>query len=454
MKFRLARLLVALALSAPAAAAAQPPAEEGLPEEREESDTDPAEALEPEMLKPPAVALPDRPLMVRVGGSLSYDSNLFRTPDASSERYATAYVGLSIDKAYAQQRFRLDVTETAYRYDNFSHLDFEALNYLGAWNWQLGPRIGGTLSATRAQSLVDYSEFRKPGELNMRTTENFAAGADAWLFGGWHLTGALSRVQQPLLGALPAGGQLPRERRRGRRELGRRSGNWLAFNLRELDGRIRRPPARPGGAPRRRLPAARDRGARRVALHRQVEPRGRAAWIDYRSDHFSERDFSGLAAQAEVFLAGRREARPDAGLAREVEPWTEARRATVWTQRVTLGADWQAAARTTLRLEARRGESDFRRPLPGFAGTLRHDREGERAARRGVARAAQPDAERRGAALPPVLERSRGELRRQPGHRRRVALFVLKPEFLTMHRIRALAPIQRTCRLALRLVPW
>jgi exopolysaccharide biosynthesis operon protein EpsL len=377
MTFPVARLLVALALSAAAAAAAQPAAEEGLPEEREESDADPEEALEPEMVKPPAVAaLRDRPVMARVGGSLSYDSNLFRSPDARSERYATAYAGLNIDKAYAQQRIRLDITETAYRYDNFSYLDFDALNYLGAWDWQLGPRIGGTLSATRVQSLADYSEFRRPGELNVRTTENFAAGADAWLFGGWHATGALSRVQNRYSVPFPQEGSYQADGREAGVRWVARSANWVAFNLRVLDGRYVDRPLDPV--------AQLDDGFRRTETEALASWRltgkssfdGRAAWIDYRSDNFSARDFSGLAARLRYLWQTSARLGLNLGFAREIEPWADPAASYRIDQRLSLGAAWQPAARATLRLEARRGETDFRAPLPGFTGTPRHDKEG------------------------------------------------------------------------------
>src|SRR5687767_15676150 len=77
-----------------AAAAQEPPLDE------RERPSDPTEGEG--MVTPAPALLPDRPVMVRTGGSLTYDSNLFRAPDASSERYATAYLGLSIDKAYKQ----------------------------------------------------------------------------------------------------------------------------------------------------------------------------------------------------------------------------------------------------------------------------------------------------------------------------------------------------------------
>jgi len=325
--------------------------------------------------RPAAAPLPDRPVMLRVGGSLGYDSNFFRSPEASSERVATAYAGLSIDKAYAQQRFRLDLTEIAYRYDNFSHLDFEALNYLGAWDWKLGPRIGGTLSATRAQSLVDYSEFRNPGQQNIRTTENYAAGVEARVFGGWHLTGALSEVRNRYSVPFPQEGSYRASGGEGGVRWVARSENWVAFKLRQLDGAYVDRPLDPvarldDGFVRRETEAL---AVWRFTGKSSLE--GRAAWIDYRSDHFAERDFSGLAGRLRYLWQSTVRLALNAGLAREIEPWSEAGASYRVDDRLTLGASWQAAARTVLRLEARWGESDFRGALPTFVGTARRDRE-------------------------------------------------------------------------------
>jgi exopolysaccharide biosynthesis operon protein EpsL len=350
-----------------AAAAQEPPLDE------REGVSEPVEGEA--VVTPAASLLPDRPVMVRTGGSLTYDSNLFRAPDASSERYATAYVGLSIDKAYKQQRFRLDVTETVYRYDNFSHLDFEALNYLGAWNWQLGPRIGGALSATRAQSLVDYSEFRNPGQRNIRTTENFAADAEAWVFGGWRVTGGLSQLRNRYSVPFPQEGSYRASGGEGGVRWVARSDNWVAFKLRQLEGEYLDRPLDPvarldDGFVRRETEAL---VAWRFAGKSNLE--ARAAWIDYRSDHFSERDFSGLAGRLRYSWQIAATLALTAGLAREVEPWADAGASYRLDDRVTLGASWQVAARTVLRVEARRGESDFRAALPGFAGTPRRDRE-------------------------------------------------------------------------------
>src|SRR5262245_30499560 len=221
------RVLIAAALATACAAAAQEPNKD---EQRDEGrEEEPA-------VKPSAAGLPDRPVMLRLGGSYTWDSNIFRAPQASADRIGVAYAGVSIDKAYAQQRFRLDATQTAYRYENFRYLDFNWLNYLGAWDWRLGARIAGTASAARVQALADYSDFRNPAQRNVRTTESGAFGADALLFGGWYLTGALDYVRNSYSVPFPQEGSY--------RASGGEAGvkwvapaeNWVAFKLRSLDG--------------------------------------------------------------------------------------------------------------------------------------------------------------------------------------------------------------------------
>jgi exopolysaccharide biosynthesis operon protein EpsL len=371
LRFRVAVALGALAWAFAATAVAQAPTQE------EESERDREDAEEPEDEAPPVRAdsarLPDRPVMLRIGGSHTWDSNLFRSPDARSDRIAVAYAGLNVDKAYAQQRLRLDVTETAYRYAEFSHLDFEALNYFGRWNWQFGPRIGGALTASREESLADYSEFRNPGQLNVRTTENFLASGDAWLFGGWHLTGGLSQSRNHYTVPFPQEGSY----RAAGAEAGVRwvapSENWLTLNYRSLDGHYVDRPLDPvafldDGFRRREIEAL---ASWRLTAKSTVD--GRAAWIDYRSDNFAERDFSGLAARLRYLW--NMTVKLSLGLlyGREVEPWSANYASYRVDNRVTFAPVWQPTARTTLRLNATRAEVDFRGPLPTYPGPLRHD---------------------------------------------------------------------------------
>jgi len=127
---------------------------------------------------------------ITLGASVSHDSNVFRVPnlssDPQSETIATGFAGLRIDKPYAQQRYFLDATATAYRYRKFSHLDFTGLDYRAAWYWRLTPRLSGTLSADQTQSPTQFQEM-VGRQSNVATTGNYVFNLDGWLFGGWHV---------------------------------------------------------------------------------------------------------------------------------------------------------------------------------------------------------------------------------------------------------------------------
>jgi exopolysaccharide biosynthesis operon protein EpsL len=127
---------------------------------------------------------------ITLGASLSHDSNFFRDPgllrDPQSETITTGYVGLRIDKPYAQQRFLLDATATAYRYDHFSYLNFNGLDYRAAWDWRLTSRLSGTLSASQTVTPTQFQDsFGR--QSNVTTTDNYIFNLDGWLFGGWHV---------------------------------------------------------------------------------------------------------------------------------------------------------------------------------------------------------------------------------------------------------------------------
>jgi exopolysaccharide biosynthesis operon protein EpsL len=134
--------------------------------------------------------IPEDWLRLTVGGSVSHDSNLFRDSGllvpTESETITTGSVGLRVDKPYSQQRFFLDASATAYRYSKFSDLDFNALNYYGAWYWSLTSRLTGTLSAGRVQTPTQFS-YTVSRQSNVVTSENYAFTLDGWLTAGWHV---------------------------------------------------------------------------------------------------------------------------------------------------------------------------------------------------------------------------------------------------------------------------
>lgn len=144
---------------------------------------------------------------VTAGVSAKYDDNLFRLPsgqDASAmtgrsergDRILTSFAGVRVDQPYSLQRFKLDLTWTAYRFQNFDYLDFDAKEYRAAWLWSLTPSLKGTLSADRKQQLNDFRDYRSYTASNIRTTENRVFDADWSPHGNWHLLAGFRQLAQ------------------------------------------------------------------------------------------------------------------------------------------------------------------------------------------------------------------------------------------------------------------
>ncbi|OLC46762.1 MAG: hypothetical protein AUH80_06255 [Chloroflexi bacterium 13_1_40CM_4_65_16] len=351
--------LMSLFLALPAAAQ-QPPA----------SDEEPPA----EVQQPPPVAVQEHPVMALIGSSVTWDSNVFHLPSsvdaqallgkpAKSDRISATYAGLRVDKPYAQQRFLLELTETAYRYDNFSFLDFNALQYQGSWQWHFTPRVSGTLAADRTEALVNYTDFRDPSTRNVRTVDNRLLSVDAWLFGGWHLLGAARQqaaknsAQFVQLGSSRVtGGE-------GGVKYVAGSGSSVTFNLRSVVGHFTDRVADPVTLV--------DDGFRRSEsellatwiVTGKSTLDGRLARVDYHSSHFAERDFTGSAARLGHRWAPTAKLSLNLAVSRDLQPWQDDFASYRVDTRLSFGPRWELGARTALAMTLDHLASDFRNPV-------------------------------------------------------------------------------------------
>src|SRR6266850_267728 len=295
-----------------------------------------------------------------------------RQPEAVSDRITTFFAGLRVDRAYAQQRLLLDITSTAYRYDRLSYLDFDALNYSGLWAWRLGRGWNGTIGAERTESLVNYSEFGDPTQRNVLIQQREFASAEHWLGGGWHVRGGLERLQQKYSVPFPQRGNYEAGGADAGIEYVARSTSTAALKFRALDGQFDRPLD-----PVARLDDGFKRSESELSLIWVATARStfdlRAGWLDYRSNHFAERDVSGPVGAAAYRWTPA--ARLDLSLraSRALEPWADQNASYRAVDRRGLEARWQIAARTGLRFAFERQDADYRTPLPEFTGPARFD---------------------------------------------------------------------------------
>ena len=141
---------------------------------------------------------PLRPFSVRLGTSLTWDSNVFRLPDnapdpqllrgisGKSDSFRTTFVGLDFDKSFSQQRLTASITKTETRYDKFTSLDRDALDYNGNLHWRAGPRLNGVLHVDHSESVVAFDDAQAT-TLIRRTTDRRDATVDLWIYEGLHL---------------------------------------------------------------------------------------------------------------------------------------------------------------------------------------------------------------------------------------------------------------------------
>lgn len=324
-----------------------------------------------------AAAQLHEPLRFVVGGSVAYDSNVFRLPATAdpeaqlgssekSDTLRTGYVGLRLDKAYSLQRFQVDLTGTAYRYSRFSLLDFEAFDYRAAWAWQLTPRVSGNLSAERRQALVPFSEFQE-FERNVRTGENRLFSLDWWVTGGWHvLLGAGQSEQRSSIPVLAEADFRLTRAEAGLRYVAR-SGSSLALLGRAGDGRYLNREVD--------FVAQIDNRFRQDEVELQTawvasgrsQLSARLTWTERRHEIFSFRDSSGYSGQAAHGWLVTDKLRLDTSVTRSLVPYFDGLVSHRVDDILTVAPAWQATARTAVRLRLEGGRSEFRRASESIA---------------------------------------------------------------------------------------
>lgn len=135
-----------------------------------------------------------------VGGGATYDNNLLRLPGNISPAQTgvgdrsrgawivNGFVRGTADLEVGRQRIKGYAQGNAYRYDGYSYLNWEGVDFGGAWLWQAGNRWNGTLSYDHLRFLSGLADLRALIQ-NLRTVQIARAGAEYWLHPNWRLTG-------------------------------------------------------------------------------------------------------------------------------------------------------------------------------------------------------------------------------------------------------------------------
>jgi exopolysaccharide biosynthesis operon protein EpsL len=155
---------------------------------------------------PAAHALEGEPFGFYVGGGLTYDNNLLRLPGNISPAQTgvgdrprgtwigNAFVRATTDLTPGRQRIRGYIQGNAFRYDEYSYLNWQGVDLGAAWLWQFGDRWSGTLAYDRLKFLSGLADLRALVQ-NLRTVQIARAEGEYWLHPSWRLTGGYTRTE-------------------------------------------------------------------------------------------------------------------------------------------------------------------------------------------------------------------------------------------------------------------
>ncbi|MES2664070.1 MAG: XrtB/PEP-CTERM-associated polysaccharide biosynthesis outer membrane protein EpsL [Pseudomonadota bacterium] len=133
------------------------------------------------------------------------DDNLYRLPDdispagsdgetvSRSDRIQSTSLGLHFDQIYSLQGLRAELDFIRNAYQKSQQLDFTAKNALAAWDWQLGNRFSGEVSAFQTESLRGFAD-RASTIQSINTMRRFEADGDWWFHPRWSVGGMVGTV--------------------------------------------------------------------------------------------------------------------------------------------------------------------------------------------------------------------------------------------------------------------
>lgn len=145
------------------------------------------------------------PFRVVLDSNLQFDSNVFRlSPSIDpvprigsstlSDRIIVSSATLKFDKSYSLQRIEGNVSVVDNRYINFNFLDFTALNYGGAWHWNISPRLHGNITGNHNEGLNNFANmtgFTNSTSKVLRITDVVRLDGVYELDGAWRVIGGL-----------------------------------------------------------------------------------------------------------------------------------------------------------------------------------------------------------------------------------------------------------------------
>ncbi|MBK1682884.1 XrtB/PEP-CTERM-associated polysaccharide biosynthesis outer membrane protein EpsL [Rhodoferax fermentans] len=303
-------------------------------------------------------------LHLRASETLMRDDNLFRLPDnanvkastgkdSASENIGVTTLGLSYNKAYSLQRIELDLSLVDYRYQNFDYLSFTARNYAAAWRWSVTPRLHGSLSANRQETLNSFSDNQ---DNTVRTRRNLrtdtSTGFDALyeLSGAWRLLGGVSQRKQVNEQALLADSDYNVRSANVGARYDYPSGSSLSYRATASNGRYLNRSLGATNLVDDRYDQTESELRLRWVISGKLTANANVGYVQRSHPHVAQRDFSGTQAGASLnwSLSGKTSLTAD--ISRRLGAYQTSYANYSQTDKLSVGPSWQISPKTALSL--------------------------------------------------------------------------------------------------------
>jgi exopolysaccharide biosynthesis operon protein EpsL len=312
------------------------------------------------------------------------DSNLFRLPaganvnaligkSSAAEEIGSTSLGFNLNKAYSLQRLELSVNLINNQYQNFNYLDYTARNYRAAWRWSVTPRLHGSLSTDRQETLNSFADFQGFNQRNQRTSTNTRLDAAYDLYGAWQLVAGVSQSRQANQQAVLGEGDYNSKSA----DLGLRfayaSGSALSYTVKSTNGSYLN----------RVLPSsgAVDDGFNQIDqglnLHWVISGKSggdaSATYINRSYPNFGQLDYSGLTTAVNFNWSITGKSALTAGLSRALSSYQSSNVSYTQTDNFSISPTWQVSPKTTLRLRHQLIQTNYLGSPTGASAVQRRD---------------------------------------------------------------------------------
>ena len=324
-------------------------------------------------------------LRFNANAAVLHDSNLFRLGrdanalaltgrSSAAETISITGVGVRYDKAYGLQRLEANAGVNKYNYRNFGYLDFTAINYDLAWRWAVTPRLRGSLTGSRDQTLNSFVDFQGFNLRNVRSDGNNRFDATYEFDAHWRLSAGLG--QSTRRNSIQVSQES--DYRLVTTSLGVRyvlaSGSSIGYALKASDGTYtsNRTVPSPGFFDDRFRQADNDI-LLTWAISRDSSADFRLGQRSRSYPTYGQRDFSGATGAATLNWGLSAKSALVAGWSRELNTFETTDFNFTQTDRFSVGPVWQIGAKTTLRMQMAYATRDFRGTPAGAVSLVRRD---------------------------------------------------------------------------------